>query len=641
MNDAFDTLALRYLDGTAGDDELRQFEEQLRSDPAARRELFLTAAQDAQLREILAGESINASPPLTFRARRVARFLAAAAAVLILVTSAGILLNRYPQPEVSGTCRVVGGGEIRRGALIATDAEPSTVTLGGYCRVEMGSGSRARLEGAKYAEQVYLDNGNVVCEADHGVGKFTVRTELGSVSVNGTKFTVRMKDTKGGMAMFDRRMIVGVLAGTVLVTGTWGDAILRAGQEAALPPPGAALGSIVAELELPDDTRAKVQRTLSLASTVELQTAYRTEVRMRLFDAARRKLQTTMPRVMPKKVQPKVQAIRRKNRAGGPPSAGKLALIRMASQKRARKVMMPLLHKTADELADACVKDDRHMAWLLAARVRTKLPGEQVAAFDKAVKDAGLSDNEPQYVAKAETAIEAAIAAYDPDITGIIDPATGKVIVTEEDVGVPVADEALSGRVAKCLRTALADLALSGEEMKKIEPLLAPPAIEAARLNYCMAVRARLFEAARKTQATVMPRKMPGTVQAKVMAIRTRVKAGGPPSAADIARIQRAVMGRSRSIMAENLHRTADAVAVQATKDALLVAAYVAASVRTKLPSDKAAAFDTAINNAGITGNESTYLAEVTQRIETAIATYDPDLSGIVSPVTGEVVVKD
>lgn len=640
MNDPFDVLVSRYLDGTADSDDLRRLDERLQADGEARHNLFIAAAQDAQLREILAVESISQGPSLTFPSRRPARLIAAAAAVLIVAGGLGLFLNRYPQPEITGPCRIVGGGEVQRGSVIATDDGPGAIALGGYCHVVMGSQSTVRLEGEKREEQVFLQRGDVVCEADRGVGRFTVRTDVGSVSVKGTKFTVQVLEKRGEEVMFDKRMVVGVLMGTVLVTGTWGNATLRAGQEASLPPPGAALGSIIAGFELPPDQQSKLDRMLSVSRTIELRASYRTEVRGRLFDAARRKLQASMPKLMPTKVSPKIKALRSKKRAG-PPAAGDIARIRFASQKRARAVMMPLLHTTADALSDEAARDDLLIGWLLAKQVRAKLPGEKITAFDKAVKDAGISDREPRYLARAEAVLDAAMTTYDPDITGIVDPETGKVIVSDEELGSPIKDEALARRIAEVVRGTLTGLDLDDNTMSTIAPMLTSPEIEGARLNYCMAVRARLFDAARKTQATAAPRKMSTVVQAKVMAIRTRVKAGGPPNATDIARIQRAVMKRTHGVMAENLHKTADAVAVNAAKDEKLVAAYVARTVRKRLPPAKAAAFDTALTTAGITGDESTYIAEARQRIETAIETHDPDLTGIVSPVTGKVIIKD
>jgi len=650
MSDRLDILIARHLDGSGNADAARELGERLNADPEARRALFLAAAQDVQLKEIFAAEAEGESlantsvPPLTRsrfacpgegrvlkspRRQQWRRSLPAIAAALALVAGGlALIVNRYPAPEISGPCTVVGDGELQRGSVIATEAGRGRIALGGYCRVRMDPRSSVRLGGEKYKEEVFLEHGAVQCQADRGVGRFRVRTDIGVVSVKGTEFEVKMVDRQKESEMFDKRMVVAVLTGSVLISGTWGRQTLRAGQEAMLPPPGVALQRTVESLDLLPDVGAKVDRILAPSNATELRTAYRTQIRVRLFDAARRKLQTTMPKVMPTKVSPKVRAIRSKGRAG-PPSAADIALIRMASQKRARKVMMNVLHDTADKLADEAAADDHHIAWLLATQIRAKLPGEKIATFDKAVADAGVSDKEAAYIAKAQAAIDAAIAAYDPDITGIVDPETGKVIVTEAQVGVPVKDDALAERIRRTLTAALAGIA---DDMGAIAPLLANPKIEA--------VRARLFEAARKKQITLLPQKMPVLVQSKVMAIRTRLKKGGPPSPQDIAKIQRAMMKRISGTMRHVLHDTADAVAVRAARDEKLVASAVAAGVRAKLAPEKAAGFDAALSKAGITGDETLYIGEVEDRIVMAIDTIDPDLTGIVSPVTGEVIAE-
>lgn len=640
MNDSLDVLILRYLDGTATPEETSRLDGLLRNDEGARKALLLAAAQDVQLKEILAADAVSGNLQFPIRSRRYLPAFAAAAAVLIAVLGLGLLLNRYPAPRISGAYEIVGGGEIQRGSVVSTSEGHGTVTLGDYCRVQVETNSTIKVEGKKYAEQVFLQEGTVLCEADRGVGEFRVRTTIGTVYVTGTKFAVQMPGKEGGNDMFDKRMVVQVLAGAVLVNGAWGTTTLRAGEKASLPPPETMIGGIVAGLNLPADTQKKMDRTLSASRVAELRASYRVEMRGRLFDAARGKLQATMPKIMPEKVSPKVRAIRSKKRAG-PPSKADIARIRMASQKRARKVMMVTLHKTADELTAEAMKDDRFIAWLLARTVRAKMPGEKVAAFDTAVKNAGASDSEPEYLAKAESAIESAINVYDPDITGIIDTETGAVIVSDEELGVPLKDDALAERIAKKLNGILAELDVDAEKMKTITPMLTNTEIEGARANYCIAVRARLFEAARKKQVTALPEKMPTIVQSKVMAIRTRVRAGGPPAPADIARIQSSVMKKTRTIMMHNLHDTADAVAVKAVKDEKLIAAYIASAIREKLPEDKKAALDTGLKKAGITGDESTYVSEIEERIELAIETYDPDLAGIVSPVTGKVIVED
>jgi len=451
------------------------------------------------------------------------------------------------------------------------------------------------------------------------------------------RFAVRLIAEKGDNRMLAKRMALCVLAGAALLSGAWS---LHAAEEAAAPSPEALLGQIVAGLDLPDAEQAKLERMVSAPRVAAARNAYRSGVRARLFEAAQKKLQTTMPTIMPTKIGPKVQAVRMKLRAG-PPSATDIALIRMASQKRARQVMMGVIHDTADQLADAAAKDNLLIAWVLAGNVRAKLAGEKIAAFDAAVKAAGIADREPDYIAKAEAKVEGAIKQYDPDITGIVDPKTGAITVSGEELGVPVKDKALEEKIAKLLRDVLGGLDLPEKTTKIVEPMLAGDAIHAARVNYCMAARARIFDAARKKQQALLPQKMPTKVRAKAMAIRTHLKMGGPPSQTERALIEKAAMKRTRTSMMTALHGTADAVAVGAAKNERLVAAYVAKAIRAKLPADKTTAFDAALKAAGITGDEATYLSQAEERIASVIESYDPDLSGIVDPNTGKVIVED
>ncbi|MGA2257782.1 MAG: hypothetical protein ABSG53_24225, partial [Thermoguttaceae bacterium] len=54
MNAGFEELMGRYLNGSASADEVRQVDERIRTDPAAREALFQTAAVEVDLRRLLA-----------------------------------------------------------------------------------------------------------------------------------------------------------------------------------------------------------------------------------------------------------------------------------------------------------------------------------------------------------------------------------------------------------------------------------------------------------------------------------------------------------------------------------------------------------------------------------------------------------
>ncbi len=166
------------------------------------------------------------------RARPWVWALAAAAAVAI-AAGAWLLLGgqNYPAPAASGEFQVVGGGAVTRGATLATEAGTAKVVLGDYCHVNIEPQTRLRLQGRQRAEEVYLEKGAATCEVDHAVGTFDVHTECGTVSVTGTKFTVRMVETKGEANMLSKRMVVKVLVGAVLLSGAWGSTAVAAGEE--------------------------------------------------------------------------------------------------------------------------------------------------------------------------------------------------------------------------------------------------------------------------------------------------------------------------------------------------------------------------------------------------------------------------
>ena len=230
MNDAHETLIARYLDGTASDDDIRRLDELVRTDEALRRELLLASAMDCGLQECLAGdeecEEVLRPRMLSWRAG----IAWAAAAVLLITVGLAMLIGQYPDPEVTGSFRIVGGGPARRGSVVVAEGGGARVVLGGYCKVKLDAGSSLQIAGEKRAEEVVLRQGSATCLTDRGVGKFAVRSDVGSVSVTGTEFAVKMIEDQGDDDMFGKRMAVRVLTGAVLVSGVWGEMTLQAGQ---------------------------------------------------------------------------------------------------------------------------------------------------------------------------------------------------------------------------------------------------------------------------------------------------------------------------------------------------------------------------------------------------------------------------
>jgi len=183
---------------------------------------------DALLHRALGGRR---PPDLTekvlARARpRRSRWLwwAASAAAVLLVAFLFVARSRgrYPRPQVDGE-------RLARGAWVTAQGRTSTLSLGGYCRIQVEPGSRLRIEGTDRAEAIFLERGGVVCEMDRRVGSFVVRAQTCTVSATGTRFTVRILEVSGGREGAEG-VFVSVAAGTVLVAAFGTEKTLGAGQ---------------------------------------------------------------------------------------------------------------------------------------------------------------------------------------------------------------------------------------------------------------------------------------------------------------------------------------------------------------------------------------------------------------------------
>jgi uncharacterized OB-fold protein len=211
-------------------------------------ELLLDRLIDCLLREELGGES----PPDVSQAVLARAFprrkrawvwgtcagLTAAAAVVIAVL---VLRGGGGAPHLvaggpAAYAVLLDGNVVERGTVVATAQAPANLILGGYARVEVAARSSVAVEGAEKDEGVSLRAGQVACEVDSNVGMFAVRTQAGTALVAGTKFSVRLLEENGTDGMLTKRMMVHVLAGTVLVTWAAGQSALAAGDTATVPP---------------------------------------------------------------------------------------------------------------------------------------------------------------------------------------------------------------------------------------------------------------------------------------------------------------------------------------------------------------------------------------------------------------------
>ncbi len=231
-----------------------------------------------QLTETFLGEWLSDEEPpdlsarILARARRserlpVLRWAAAAAALVV----AGLIWHwspveppvripvppAYAAPTASGDYQVEGRGRIERGAVIHTGEGVANLCMGGYADVTMKPGSTVQLAGAEGAEEIILTRGEIECEVDADAEKlFTVQTELGTVSVVGTRFTVQL--TGEETAMNGKKMLVKVLAGAVMVTGLTGaQSVVNTaqarefGRRGAWPRPGRQAATAIADAKTP------------------------------------------------------------------------------------------------------------------------------------------------------------------------------------------------------------------------------------------------------------------------------------------------------------------------------------------------------------------------------------------------------
>ena len=219
---------------------------------------------DGLLREIVGGEMppelsgrvlAEAFPAARPRRVRRAAWAAGIAAAIVAAVCIFALWPRYPAPRAQGNYEVTEGGRVKRGAVLTTKVGEAELNLGGYATVRMTPQTALQIEGDRFAEAVYLRRGEVLCNVAQERGTFEVRSDIGVVSVSGTQFSVSILEEEGGTDMSAKRMMVKVMAGAVLVAGTWGQRALYAGDEATVPDAGplaAVAARDAAEEGLPD-----------------------------------------------------------------------------------------------------------------------------------------------------------------------------------------------------------------------------------------------------------------------------------------------------------------------------------------------------------------------------------------------------
>jgi hypothetical protein len=206
-----------------------------------------------RITDVFLAEAVSGTPPPDLRerireraasrrrARRARRALLAAAASFAL--AAGLWLAwpdrpepvAYPAPAATGACTVLGGGPVSRGAVLTAEGDEAGLVLGGYVRVAMKPETTVVVAGSKNAEELVLERGEIECDVEVREGcTFSVQTEVGTVSVMGTRFTVQMEQEEDRMSV--KSMAVKVMVGSVVVTALGaGPAVLHAGERRVGP----------------------------------------------------------------------------------------------------------------------------------------------------------------------------------------------------------------------------------------------------------------------------------------------------------------------------------------------------------------------------------------------------------------------
>ncbi len=229
-------LAGEYLDSSIDLAELRELEELLRQDEGARIAFLREVHFESQMKSIVKateharsreGERAAASPKRHDRRTIVWGLLGAIAACLAVAIGMYFYApfeGAYPEMRADGSYTVVDGGEFFFSDAATTENDSARLILGNYCNIGIEEKSRLRIDGEDWAEEIFLEKGGMTCEVDRKKGAFAVRTEVGTVSVTGTKFTVQLQEPEGGdKTMITRKngaalaLAVAVMAGSVSV----------------------------------------------------------------------------------------------------------------------------------------------------------------------------------------------------------------------------------------------------------------------------------------------------------------------------------------------------------------------------------------------------------------------------------------
>ncbi len=240
------------------------------------RQDWLDRLIDTLLREEVGGER----PPditerVTAAARkrrkkptRARRWWAWAGGVVAAVLLVGIGFALFGPPRkgelTASGLTVDGGGPLARGATVRTAGGKGTLTLGGYCSVELQANTAVRIDGTAGDERVALLAGELACAVQPNRGGFAVGTPQGRVTVSGTRFNVRLHPGRTPDGRVAEWTVVQVEEGSVSVAGEWGDVTLATGDYRRFPLPADPFAARVAALKPGERAAAVMERMKEL-----------------------------------------------------------------------------------------------------------------------------------------------------------------------------------------------------------------------------------------------------------------------------------------------------------------------------------------------------------------------------------------
>lgn len=245
--DRFELLLDSYLDGAAPA-ETAELERLLHANPSLRRQFADRLLLEIHLRKAFASAArpLPSEPKTPFR---FARWLVAALVFLAVGLGLLVIWNRGPGP--APRLNQVLAGEVRLDGVVVQklpdekwlevgpDA-PALIQLADGSQAEIAPASRTRLHGPSQAlrEGVEIERGGGKFKVPPGGGLFRVDTPLGTVSVLGTEFSVKLetRSRRGGKGKAS--LSVAVSEGSVRVESAGKSYVLAAGERRSFPEGG-------------------------------------------------------------------------------------------------------------------------------------------------------------------------------------------------------------------------------------------------------------------------------------------------------------------------------------------------------------------------------------------------------------------